>query len=257
MVPAFRCAICPAQYWYSVVDISTVEDDIYTAVTHTCNISPKMPRAPPPGFYVLSAIALFVWFILYTRDHHVNHGVTGLRNVGDSFHVSSQTPAIVHDVSSSAATGEAIMPALGNETAKAELGRAAWKLFHTIMGRFPDKPSKDESQALKDYIHLFARLYPCGECATHFQQILTKYPPQVSSRSSAAAWACFVHNEVNVSKGKPVFDCANIGDWYDCGCADDEKEGTGVAAKKHEKQKEKIDAGEPVEIEKDGLMNGG
>jgi len=146
------------------------------------------------------------------------------------------------------------MGKLGNETAKEELGRAAWKLFHTTMARFPDKPKADESKALEDYIHLFARLYPCGECAQHFQQILKKYPPQVSSRSTAAAWACFVHNEVNVSKGKPIFDCANIGDWYDCGCAEDEKE----SMAKHGSQSDRIAQGkEPIEIQKDGLMNGG
>jgi len=223
-----------------------------------------MPRAPPPGFYVLSAAALFIWFILYTRNHDVNRPIagTGLSHAGEhhsTLETQAPVPAPILDVSTSSAEGEAIMPSLGNETAKEELGRAAWKLFHTTMARFPDKPLSDESQALKDYIHLFARLYPCGDCARHFQQILRKYPPQVSSRSSAAAWACFVHNEVNVSKGKPVFDCANIGDWYDCGCADDEKfEKDGdVSAKKHEKTKEKIVAGEPVEIEKDGLMNGG
>jgi len=220
-----------------------------------------MPRAPPPGFYVLSAVALFIFFVIYTRNHDVNRPMRGLSPVSDASTGIShpQTPAAVPvlDVATSSTSGDAIMPSLGNETAKAELGRAAWKLFHTTMARFPDKPSPDESKALKDYIHLFARLYPCGECARHFQQILKKYPPQVSTRSSAAAWACFVHNEVNVSKGKPVFDCANIGDWYDCGCADDEKEGADGAVQKHEAVKEKIVTGEPVEIERDGLMNGG
>lgn len=62
-----------------------------------------------------------------------------------------------------------------------------------------------------------------GECATHFQQIINKFPPQVSTRSTAAAWACHVHNEVNKSLQKELFDCSNIGDFYDCGCADDEK----------------------------------
>ena len=62
-----------------------------------------------------------------------------------------------------------------------------------------------------------------GECAGHFRQILNKFPPQVSSRSSAAAWACHVHNEVNKSLQKEVFDCSNIGDFYDCGCADEDE----------------------------------
>ncbi|KAF2166483.1 hypothetical protein M409DRAFT_31614, partial [Zasmidium cellare ATCC 36951] len=118
--------------------------------------------------------------------------------------------------------GHAIAPKLGNETVKAELGRAAWKLFHTTMARFPDKPTEDESSALKSYIHLFQRLYPCGECAEHFGELLKKFPPQVSSRSAAAAWACHVHNQVNKRLKKELFDCANIGDFYDCGCAEDE-----------------------------------
>ncbi|EMC91120.1 hypothetical protein BAUCODRAFT_52163, partial [Baudoinia panamericana UAMH 10762] len=117
-----------------------------------------------------------------------------------------------------------IMPKLGNATAKAELGRSAWHLFHTIMARFPDRPTADESAALKSYIDLFTRLYPCGECAEHFTHIVAKFPPQVSSRQAAAGWACHVHNEVNKSLGKDIFDCANIGDFYDCGCADEEKD---------------------------------
>jgi FAD-linked sulfhydryl oxidase len=120
----------------------------------------------------------------------------------------------------------AIAPKLGNETAKAELGRATWKYFHTVMARFPDKPTKEESSTLKEYIHLFQRLYPCGECAEHFGAILKKFPPQTSSRSAAAVWACHVHNEVNKSLKKEIFDCANIGDFYDCGCAEDDKEKT-------------------------------
>lgn len=43
----------------------------------------------------------------------------------------------------------------------------------------------------------------------------------MSSRSAAAAWGCHVHNEVNKSLNKPLFDCSNIGDFYDCGCAEE------------------------------------
>jgi len=154
--------------------------------------------------------------------------------------------------------GDAIMGKLGNETAKVELGRAAWKLFHTTMARFPDKPTADESEALKSYIYLFARLYPCGECAEHFQQILKKYPPQTSSRSSAAAWACFIHNQVNEAKGKPIFDCSKIGDFYDCGCGDDEKEAISSAgAKSSEIARGATAPHEPVEIEREGPTRGG
>ncbi|KAF2684679.1 FAD dependent sulfhydryl oxidase Erv2 [Lentithecium fluviatile CBS 122367] len=119
-------------------------------------------------------------------------------------------------------TGHAIAPKLGNATAKAELGRAAWKVLHTTFARFPEKPTEEEKEALRSYVHLFQRLYPCGECAEHFGKVLAKYPPQVSSRSAAAMWGCMVHNIVNKRLHKPEFNCENIGDAYDCGCGDEE-----------------------------------
>jgi hypothetical protein len=32
-----------------------------------------------------------------------------------------------------------------------------------------------------------------------------------------------IHNKVNKRLGKPDFDCKDIGDAYDCGCAEDEE----------------------------------
>ncbi|CVL00950.1 related to Erv1p and rat ALR protein [Fusarium mangiferae] len=122
--------------------------------------------------------------------------------------------------------GNSIAPKLENATLKAELGHATWKFLHTMMARFPDKPTKDDRMALETFMHLFARLYPCGQCAAHFQKLLAQYPPQTSSRNAAAGWLCFAHNIVNERVHKPLFDCENIGDFYDCGCGDkDKKEG--------------------------------
>ena len=98
---------------------------------------------------------------------------------------------------------------------------------------------------------------------------MNKFPPQTSSRSTAAAWACHVHNEVNKSKGKPLFDCANIRDFYDCGCGDDESGKTPKPEEKGEMSdlsKTKLvqdgrdlnlDHFKPVQIAKDGPTNGG
>ncbi|KAF8236068.1 hypothetical protein L208DRAFT_1391520 [Tricholoma matsutake] len=135
------------------------------------------------------------------------------RPIGDS---QSQQPPL----SASHVHGNVIMPKLGNETAKATLGRAAWKLMHTMTLRFPEKPTSEERDALTAYFHLTARLYPCGECAEEFQSLLKKYPPQTSSRSAAALWLCSLHNEINKRLRKPVFDCAALDGEYDCGCGD-------------------------------------
>ncbi|RSL40588.1 hypothetical protein CEP53_013271 [Fusarium sp. AF-6] len=120
--------------------------------------------------------------------------------------------------------GASIAPKLENATLKAELGHATWKFLHTMMARFPDKPTKEDRMALETFMHLFARLYPCGQCAAHFQKVLAKYPPQTSSRNAAAGWLCFAHNIVNERVHKPLFDCEKIGDFYDCGCGDEDKD---------------------------------
>jgi len=117
--------------------------------------------------------------------------------------------------------GNVIMPKLANETAKRLLGNAAWKLMHTMTLRFPENPTQDERDALNSYFHLQARLYPCGECAEEFQQLLKKHPPQTSSRRSAALWLCAIHNQVNERLGKDIFDCAHLDETYDCGCGDE------------------------------------
>ena len=174
---------------------------------------------PPPRMLFLAIGLLATLFVLFVKIGS-HPAVPQLH----SNRLSTSVDDLAH-VSPDMQKGNAIMGHLGNETVKADLGRAAWKLFHTTMARFPERPSEEESAALKSYIYLFARLYPCGECASHFQKILKKFPPQTSSRSTAAAWACHVHNEVNKSKGKPIFDCAEIGDFYDCGCGDDEEVG--------------------------------
>jgi hypothetical protein len=114
-----------------------------------------------------------------------------------------------------------IMPKMGNATAKAALGRSTWHFLHTMTLRFPDQPTKLESETLRTFFLNFAQLYPCGECAHHFQQLLKELPPQVGSRKSASLWLCALHNEVNKSLGKDEFPCDQLDSTYDCGCGDD------------------------------------
>ncbi|ABN64495.2 predicted protein [Scheffersomyces stipitis CBS 6054] len=132
------------------------------------------------------------------------------------------------------------MPKMADETLKAQLGNAAWKLFHTILARYPDKPSKQEQATLKQYINLFAQVYPCGDCARHFRKLLNKYPPQTSSRKNAALWGCDIHNKVNTRLNKPIYDCTNILEDYDCGCGEDEKEADFTLGNKTKEAKEHL-----------------
>lgn len=107
-----------------------------------------------------------------------------------------------------------------------------------MVAKFPEKPTSDDRKMLVTFFHLFGRLYPCGDCARHFRELLAEYPPQTKSRNGAAGWLCFAHNKVNERLEKPTFDCTKIGDFYDCGCGDDkkgkEKEGDEEEGKREE-----------------------
>lgn len=92
-----------------------------------------------------------------------------------------------------------------------------------MAGKFPESPTKPQQQSLLDFIYLFAELYPCGDCAAHFKIILESNPPDVSSREAISQWACKVHNIVNKRLEKPQFDCSKVGDFWKCGCAEEDK----------------------------------
>ncbi|KAI8882209.1 hypothetical protein K501DRAFT_251727 [Backusella circina FSU 941] len=130
----------------------------------------------------------------------------------------SKTQSPLHD-------SQVIMQYMGNKTEKAELGRATWKFLHTMMARYPEKPTQYERESLRDFMHLFSKLYPCGECAGHFQKLLSQFPPQTVSRITASQWLCAMHNKVNERLEKPIFDCNDIEAKYPCGCdaAEEEK----------------------------------
>jgi hypothetical protein len=58
------------------------------------------------------------------------------------------------------------------DTNKAELGRATWVLLHTLAAQFPAQPTKHQRADVKTFITSLSKVYPCGECAKHFQQVV-------------------------------------------------------------------------------------
>ncbi|KAI3406521.1 hypothetical protein KGF56_000653 [Candida oxycetoniae] len=148
-------------------------------------------------------------------------------------------------------TTTAFMPKMANEELKQELGRASWRLFHTILARYPDKPTQQEETTLFTYIQLFAQVYPCGDCARHFQKLLAQFPPQTKSRKTAAIWGCYIHNKVNQRLKKNEYDCTTILKDYDCGCGSDELESD------YTLKGESMEKLRNLRLEKEGLQKGG
>lgn len=55
---------------------------------------------------------------------------------------------------------------------KAELGKATWTLLHMLAAQYPDKPTGQQRRDAKELINCLTRIYPCADCASHFQQIV-------------------------------------------------------------------------------------
>lgn len=103
------------------------------------------------------------------------------------------------------------------------LGRYTWSLLHTIAAKYPNQPTKEQENEMREFIRIFANLYPCGYCAEEFRADLSDMPPQLKSRQSLTMWLCEIHNKTNKRLSKPKFDCSKIDErwrtgWKDGSC---------------------------------------
>lgn len=99
---------------------------------------------------------------------------------------------------------------LASPLTKEELGRATWTFLHTLAAQYPDKPTRQQKKDVKELMSILSRMYPCKECADHFQEILRSNPVQAGSHAEFSQWLCHVHNTVNRSLSKPVFPCERV-----------------------------------------------
>ena len=67
---------------------------------------------------------------------------------------------------------------LNNDTIRAILGSSTWTLLHTMAARFPPEPTIEMQLEYAQFLNLLAKMYPCGQCARHFQGLLKQYPPK-------------------------------------------------------------------------------
>ena len=96
-----------------------------------------------------------------------------------------------------------------------EIGQHSWTLLHSLGAYYPEHPSERRKQQMRDFLTLFAQVFPCGSCATHFRQLMIEHPPAVDSRQDLSLWMCNAHNSVNQRLGKPLFDCNRIQERWD------------------------------------------
>jgi len=153
------------------------------------------PRMGPPGG---SLISLDSSLQGAPGPAHAGHKTTGSRQQRNH---GAPMASMHAQLQPHAASGAA------DASRKAELGRATWTLLHMLAAQFPEKPTRQQQRDAKELIGCLTRIYPCADCASHWQQIVKKDPPTVGSREQLQQWMCRTHNSVNRSLGKPTFNC--------------------------------------------------
>ncbi|KAL4445310.1 hypothetical protein ABPG77_011135 [Micractinium sp. CCAP 211/92] len=107
-----------------------------------------------------------------------------------------------------------------------EVGRATWTFLHTLAAQYPEHPTRQQQKDAKNLVDILTRMYPCGECARHFRELVRQSPPAVGSRHDLSMWMCEAHNTVNRRLGKPTFNCALVESrWAGLECEDEDGQG--------------------------------
>jgi len=90
------------------------------------------------------------------------------------------------------------------------LGNHTWTLLHSISASYPIRAPAQRQSEMRQFLGLFAKLYPCWVCADDFKAWMEKKgnEPRVEGREGLGRWMCEAHNEVNRKLGKGEFDCA-------------------------------------------------
>lgn len=113
---------------------------------------------------------------------------------------------------------------------EAGFGRDTWNFLHTLAANYPEDPSPEQQEKMMDMMRIFVYFYPRPNY--YFRRSAMQEEPDTANRESFSQWMCRLHNRVNIQKGKPMFDCASVNEYWmnDCfqslgeGCDPDRSE---------------------------------
>lgn len=96
-------------------------------------------------------------------------------------------------------------PLLPNTFDPAVWGPYYWFFLHTVAHTYPEHPNAVTKRKYYDLIQNLPLFIPNPEIGNQFSVFLDKYPitPYLDSRDSFIRWVHFIHNQINLSLGKP------------------------------------------------------
>eukprot|EP00916_Digyalum_oweni_P017204 GHVL01028150.1.p1 GENE.GHVL01028150.1~~GHVL01028150.1.p1 ORF type:complete len:146 (-),score=29.31 GHVL01028150.1:75-473(-) len=91
---------------------------------------------------------------------------------------------------------------------RGEIGRAGWKLLHSVAANYPEEPSEEDKKRTNSFYISFANVFPCHICREGIVNILENTrPPQLKNREELVMWMCEVHNDINEEVGHRKIKC--------------------------------------------------
>jgi hypothetical protein len=83
-----------------------------------------------------------------------------------------------------------------------------WSAMHYLTIAYPDHPTEEDKQNIKNFFIATSKIIPCQMCRNHFAQNLQKYPLSdivLSNRTNLINWLKDIHNEVNSWSNKKIW----------------------------------------------------
>lgn len=84
-------------------------------------------------------------------------------------------------------------------------GQVGWDFLFYIALSYPDNPSLEEQNNMKNFLINMGKVLPCEKCRFNFSEHLKKYPINnltLQNRNNLTNWLINVLNEIRVQNGK-------------------------------------------------------
>lgn len=86
-------------------------------------------------------------------------------------------------------------------------GNSGWTFLHYITFAYPDHPTQNDKNMIKNFFDSVSEVLPCEKCRFNFKNHTVKYPlndDALNSRFDLVNWLINIHNEANKSRGKAI-----------------------------------------------------
>lgn len=86
-------------------------------------------------------------------------------------------------------------------------GSSSWKFMHYITIAYPQQSTEEIKRSTYNFFTSLKDLLPCEKCRYNFGYHLQRHPLTddiLSSRNKLIHWLIDIHNDVNISIGKPT-----------------------------------------------------